>query len=278
MSDHRSVRLGPPSPPQLRGLRQSFVRLAELPPAQLREWLGACPVCVVGDVRRNAADAVVERLAALDLRIELFSWEEYTPAYLRHALPPPPTDWDSAETSIELVYRPAFEPEAIIRLWRTGRRARMHIASPAQSVWAHHFNPPPWLRESNSLVDELQPSRELPCDEVADVAPIDDLLALALALPGDETSAVSRWDERRDRWETAVVDGKSAVVDGTGIQLAIRDGERQRSSDYGSPTADRQPEVLEFLRRVHTLARSHLIESRSLSRLGELRGAIGDSE
>lgn len=259
MSEYRSVRLmlrAPPSPAQLRGLRQSFARLADLPPAQLREWLTAWPVCVLGDVRRDAADSVVERLEALGLEFELFSWEEYTPDYLRHVLPQPPVDWESAEASIELVYRPAFEPEAIVRLWRAEEGARMHFASPVQSVWALHFNTPPWLRGSNASPDELEPSREVPCDEVVDIAPIDGLLALARALPDAAPST-------------------SAVFDGTSIEIAVRDGERRTTFD--GPTASQAPEVLEFLRRVYAFARLHSSDARSLSRLGVMQAGIAES-
>jgi hypothetical protein len=130
--DRHCIRLrfaASPDATQLEMLRATFPHLAELAPSTLRERLSERPVVVLrGVFSRVEGDAVVKQLADVGLEAELFG-NDYGLPYLRRTLPAPNPTWEPAETALEVVFRPSFTPEVIVRLWTHESRARLQLGS-----------------------------------------------------------------------------------------------------------------------------------------------------
>ncbi|MCA9612611.1 MAG: hypothetical protein R3B99_29050 [Polyangiales bacterium] len=268
--DRYGIRLrftAPPDETQLERLRATFPHLAELAPATLRERLSEQSVVVLrGLFSRDEGDAVVLQLANVGLDAEPFG-NDYGLPYLRRELPAPDATWESAETALEVVFRPSFTPEVIVRLWTHDARDRLQLSSYNALVYHEHFGAPHWQNEDlyprrerkirkrrrgRSLWEDLPldppPARELPSEESANVP------SLALFEAAERIPNVPR----------------RLGIDGMLIDVELRRGERHETRELWSPRASDAPEAFDLLRRIHALAWLRLTKRESRRRLEEL--------
>lgn len=198
-------------------------------------------------VEAEEADALLAAMEALGLQVESFScWRDYSTGYIRSVLPAAPETWDDAHRRLELVVRPSFSPEVIIRAWVAGQHSSLQLASVGASIWATHFNPPGWLVGRG---DQLEPE-EVPHQETASVSSIDDLVGAATRLPEPL---------------------RSAGIDGTQIELDVDDGDVALRRNLWSPRASEEPLAHELLVRTLALASESLSEPESQARVQDLR-------
>jgi len=216
---------------------------------------------VVGDVAAADASALTEHLSTVGVGVELVSHEGYGAPYVTSLLPKPPESWSSSQHTLELVFRPSFSPEVVIRLCSDGETSRLQLASLGTNIWVRRFNPPPWLRPKSRRVvlrgpgaieQEPTVAPEVPHAETVDASGCHPLIELGLRLPRP---------------------APSAGIDGMKVTLIARDQSGEITRELWSP----RPEdpAFELLMRVHGVASMHLSDPESRRRLDELHQAIG---
>ncbi|MBO6940333.1 MAG: hypothetical protein JJ863_35495 [Deltaproteobacteria bacterium] len=202
---------------------------------------------------------MTDRLSAVGVGIELVSDEDYG-AYVAALLPKPPESWSRSQHALELVCRPSFSPEVVIRLWSDAETSRLQLASLGTSIWLRRFNLPPWLRPRARRValrgsgkpKEPTVPPEVPHAESVDAPGALPLIEMGLRLPQPAATA---------------------GLDGMNVTLIARGESETITREVWSP----RPEdpAFELLQRVHGLASQQLSDPESRRRLDELHEAIG---
>lgn len=264
----RVVLDGPPSIEQLRALRFVQPRLAELPPQELQRYLGRRRIWVIADLCVDDFDRTRAELERVGIHAELTSFADYTPEYLRRVLPPAPPEWDRSEQRLEVVFRPSFSPEVILRLFRDGSRCTLQLASMSTSVWERHFNAPEWLEIRRKVV--MRSSSPRPSASPA--APIDAEPEEPLEQAIEETVLVDADDELFAAAHAVPALDAGFGLDGMFVTMTSRRGSETVSRECWSPSTARCPALHRVLTRLDRLAWGGLSTPASRACLEELRG------
>lgn len=255
----------PPDAAQLAALRAAFEQLGEIPLAELRNRLAKQPFFVGSAASLEDAEKLKRDLTSVGIGVELFTLRDYAAPYLRDVLQKPDLTWESAETTLEMVFRPAFSPEVILRLWATRGRSRLQLASMNASLWVTRFNPPSWL---TSRARRVPSSSGAPWMETR-IEP-----ELPIENPTEETVTVENVEPFFEMVKNLPCAKQSLGLDGMFVDIEWRHGSRCETHALWSPSPERAPEAFALLRHVHSLAWESLGAPESRRRLEDLHCAL----
>lgn len=235
---------GAPTVGRLKVLRAQLPDFANIPVAELRRHLEGWPAFVAGYVRPSEFEEIREVLAAASIAAELIrEGLEYELGLMPFV---DRVSFETADETVELLVRPSFTPEYVVRCWRKHSRAWLELSSLHTQVAAHHYWEPPWLVG----MDEEVPSED-PFSEMVEI-------------PLDEQWFESPWSlppSMDARFQSVIVDGWTLAV-------RARRGQEKLEREFSCPGPGRGP-AFELFELACQLAASVVSDPRSLARLAD---------